>query len=157
MQVKRERISFDGGASWHVLVDISEPPEAESSALLLEAVWLAVLLLVALLFACGLGHLEWAAYSCGVIVLAAVAYFAVKNVRVRRARAAARKAYQEYKDSLEWRTEQIRVQSSIPRLLNTSRGLVQLSDEVYQEYMDLGAPPYAMYSELAPRPGAKRQ
>ena len=151
MEIKQERISFDGGGTWHTLVDIDEPPALEAASFVLEAIWLAVLMLVAVAFAYKLHHIEWSPIACGLLLLIAVVYFFTKAARVRRATRAANETYQQYKASLTWRTEQITIRSSIPRLLNTSRGLVQLSEGVYQSYLAAGSPEYAVYSLLAPQ------
>lgn len=151
MEIKQERISFDGGGTWHTLIDIDEPPALEAASFVLEAIWLAVLMLVAVAFAYKLHHIEWSPVACGLLLIVAIIYFLTKHSRLRRATRAAKEAYQQYKASLTWRTEQITIRSSIPRLLNTSRGLVQLSESVYQSYLQAGSPEYAVYSLLAPQ------
>lgn len=151
MEIKQERISFDGGCVWHTLVDIDEPPALEAASFVLETIWLVVLMLVAIAFAYKLHHIEWSPVACGLLLIAAAIYFLTKHARLRRARRAADETYKRYKASMEWSTQQITIRSSIPRLLNTSRGLVQLSESVYQSYLEAGSPEYAMYGQLAPR------
>ena len=151
MEIKQERISFDGGGVWHTLVEIDEPPDLEAATFVLESIWLALLMLIAIAFTYKLHHIEWSPYACGLLLIIAAIYFLTKLARLRRAGRAASEAYKRYKASLEWRTEQITIRGSIPRLLNTSRGLVQLTESVYQRYLEAGAPEYAMYSLLAPK------
>jgi hypothetical protein len=155
VEIKNERISFDGGGSWLTLVDIDEPPGQEPASFVLEAIWLLILMLVAVVFTLKLHHLEWSPIAIGLLLVVAAVYFATKNARHRAANRVADATYKKYKADLEWRTEQITIHSTIPRLLNTSRGLIQLSDECYQLYIDAGSPGYAMYSLLAPKHTAR--
>lgn len=151
MEIKKERISFDGGGSWLTLVDIDEAPKLEAASFILEVIWLLLLILVAILFTLKLHHLEWSPIAIGLLLVVACVYFLTKSARQRSARRMAQARYERYKADLEWRTEQITIHSTIPRLLNTSRGLIQLSDEHYQRYLEAGAPPYATYSMLVPK------
>jgi hypothetical protein len=151
VEIKQERISFDGGGTWHTLVDIDEPPVVEPLSFALEMALVVVLMLIAVGFNLAFGHLRWAVIPCSIIAVSAIIYMLTKNARVRRAKRNAETMYKQYKDSLEWRTEQITIHSTIPRLLNTTRGLVQLRDDVYQSYLDCDSPNYVMYGVLAPK------
>ncbi len=113
MEIKQERISFDGGGCWLTLVDIDEPPSMEHASFVLEAIWLAILMLIAVIFTLKLHHLEWSPIAIGLLLVVAAVYFATKSARHRAAKRVAEAGYKQYKANLEWRTEQITIHSTI--------------------------------------------